>query len=117
MNNAGIFTTGPFTEFPESSWHKLFAVNVDSLFYLAKFALPYLIESKGNIVQTASVSGIGGDYRQHAYNATKHAVVGLIRCLAKQARINGHVPSPTVSAPLARASTDRVRAGVLTPSS
>lgn len=102
MNNAGIFTTGPFTEFPESSWHKLFAVNVDSLFYLAKFALPYLIESKGNIVQTASVSGIGGDYRQHAYSATKHAVVGLIRCLGIDygpvgVRVNGVAPCITAT--------------------
>lgn len=102
MNNAGIFTTGPFTEFPESSWHKLFAVNVDSLFYLAKFALPHLVESKGNIVQTASVSGVGGDYRQHAYNATKHAVVGLIRCLAIDygpmgVRVNGVAPCITAT--------------------
>ena len=50
MNNAGIFTQAPVTDMPASDWHKLFSVNVDSMFYLTKYTMPYLIETKGNIV-------------------------------------------------------------------
>ena len=102
MNNAGIFTQAPVTDMPASDWHKLFAVNVDSMFYLCKYAMPYLIESKGNVVQTASVNGIGGDYMSYAYNATKHAVVGMVRSLCidygpQGVRINAVAPAMTAT--------------------
>lgn len=102
MNNAGIFTQAPVTDMPASDWHKLFSVNVDSLFYLTKYAMPHLIETKGNIVQTASVNGLGGDYMSWAYNATKHAVVGMVRSLCidygdKGVRINAVAPAMTAT--------------------
>lgn len=102
MNNAGIFTQAPVTEMSAHDWHKLFAVNVDSLFFLTKYAMPHLIETKGNIVQTASVNGIGGDYLSYAYNATKHAVVGMVRSLCidygpKGVRINAVAPAMTAT--------------------
>lgn len=102
MNNAGIFTQAPVTDMPASDWHKLFAVNVDSMFYLCKYAMPHLIESKGNVVQTASVNGIGGDYMSYAYNATKHAVVGMVRSLCidygpQGVRINAVAPAMTAT--------------------
>lgn len=102
MNNAGIFTQAPVTEMPASDWHKLFAVNVDSMFFLIKYAMPELIKTKGNIVQTASVNGIGGDYMSYAYNATKHAVVGMVRSLCIDygplgVRINAVAPAMTAT--------------------
>lgn len=102
MNNAGIFTQAPVTEMDAKDWHKLFAVNVDSMFYLCKYAMPYLVETMGNVVQTASVNGIGGDYLSYAYNATKHAVVGMVRSLCidygpKGVRINAVAPAMTAT--------------------
>ena len=102
MNNAGIFTQAPVTDMDARDWHKLFAVNVDSMFYLCKYAMPHLIESKGNVVQTASVNGIGGDYLSYAYNATKHAVVGMVRSLCidygpQGVRINAVAPAMTAT--------------------
>ena len=102
MNNAGIFTQAPVTDMDAKDWHKLFAVNVDSMFYLCKYAMPYLIETRGNVVQTASVNGIGGDYLSYAYNATKHAVVGMVRSLCidygpKGVRINAVAPAMTAT--------------------
>lgn len=103
MNNAGIFTQAPVTEMSAKDWHKLFAVNVDSMFFLTKYAMPHLIKSRGNIVQTASVNGIGGDYLSYAYNATKHAVVGMVRSLCIDygplgVRINAVAPAMTATA-------------------
>ena len=102
MNNAGIFTQAPVTEMDARDWHKLFSVNVDSMFYLCKYAMPHLIETKGNVVQTASVNGVGGDYLSYAYNATKHAVVGMVRSLCIDygpagVRINAVAPAMTAT--------------------
>ena len=102
MNNAGIFCQAPVTDMSAADWHKMFSVNVDSLFYLTKYAMPHLLKTKGNVVQTASVNGLGGDYMSWAYNATKHAVVGMVRSLCidygpKGVRINAVAPAMTAT--------------------
>lgn len=102
MNNAGIFCQAPVTQMSAADWHKMFSVNVDSLFYLTKYAMPHLLKTKGNVVQTASVNGLGGDYMSWAYNATKHAVVGMVRSLCidygpQGVRINAVAPAMTAT--------------------
>lgn len=97
VSNAGIFEGGEVEHVSDEVWHKLFSVNMDGLFYLTKEALPYLIKSHGNIVVGTSVSGLRGDCGQTAYNSTKHAMNGFVRCVAldygaKGARINAFAP-------------------------
>lgn len=97
-----IFCQAPVTDMSAADWHKMFSVNVDSLFYLTKYAMPHLLKTKGNVVQTASVNGLGGDYMSWAYNATKHAVVGMVRSLCidygpKGVRINAVAPAMTAT--------------------
>ncbi|NMM98412.1 SDR family NAD(P)-dependent oxidoreductase [Bifidobacterium olomucense] len=97
VSNAGIFEGGEVEHVPDEVWHKLFSVNLDGLFYLTKEALPYLIESHGNIVVDTSVSGLRGDWGQTAYNSTKHAMNGFVRCVAldygaKGVRVNAFAP-------------------------
>jgi meso-butanediol dehydrogenase / (S,S)-butanediol dehydrogenase / diacetyl reductase len=63
-------------------------------------AAPHLVKSKGCIVNTASVSGTGGDWGMSPYNAAKGAVVNLTRTLALDlgkagVRINSVCPSLT----------------------
>lgn len=58
------------------------SVNIDSFFYLAKEVFPALKRTKGVFIATSSVSGLNGDWKQAAYNATKHAVSGFVRSLA-----------------------------------
>jgi len=62
--------------------------------------LPHLEKTKGSIINTASVSGLGGDWGMSPYNAAKGAVVNLTRSLAldlgkKGVRINSVCPSLT----------------------
>lgn len=97
VSNAGIFEGGEIENVSDDVWYKLFSVNLDGLFYLAKEALPYLIESHGNIVVDTSVSGLRGDWGQTAYNSTKHAMNGFVRCVAldygaKGVRVNAFAP-------------------------
>ena len=72
------------------------------LFRSARAALPELIQTRGNIVNTASVSGLGGDWAMAFYNASKGAVVNLTRAMAldhgrQGVRVNAVCPSLTIT--------------------
>ena len=102
VNNAGVATLGSFANSPIEDWRKVMAVNVDGVFYCSRAALPYLLKSKGSIVNVSSVSGMGGDWGLSFYNASKGAVSNLTRAMAmelggKGVRVNAVNPSLTVS--------------------
>jgi len=83
INNAGIFTGGMLHETAEKDWERVFAVDVKSVFLTSKYFVPDMIENGGGtIVNTASVSGMAGDYNMAAYNAAKGALVNLVRAMA-----------------------------------
>lgn len=83
INNAGIWVGGMLHETKEEDWIKVFDVDVKSIFLTSKYFVPYMIENKGGtIVNTASVSGMLGDYNMAAYNAAKGAVVNLAKAMA-----------------------------------
>ncbi|WP_242095514.1 MULTISPECIES: SDR family oxidoreductase [unclassified Sphingomonas] len=82
VNNAGVAVTGDVTDTDEEDWNRVMAVNVNGYFHMAKAALPELKKTRGAIVQTSSVSGLGGDWGMAAYNASKGAVTNLTRAMA-----------------------------------
>lgn len=103
VNNAGVGPMGPFLEISVEDWHKVMAINVDGVFFCTRAALPSLLETKGNIVNVSSVSGLGGDWNMSVYNAAKGAVTNLTRSLAlelgpKGVRVNAVNPSLTFTA-------------------
>jgi NADP-dependent 3-hydroxy acid dehydrogenase YdfG len=71
VSNAGISIKKAFAELTLEDWKTTLAVDLDGVFYCAQVALPHLIKSKGSIIHTASVSGLGGDWGMTAYNAAK----------------------------------------------
>ncbi|MHC1480422.1 meso-2,3-butanediol dehydrogenase [Frateuria aurantia] len=82
INNAGVSAPGTLLEGPESDWRMISAVNIDGPLFLSRAALPHLIKTRGAIVNTASVSGLAGDWNTAYYNVSKGAVVNLTRTLA-----------------------------------
>lgn len=82
VNNAGISLFGHVTEITPEQWRRVMAVDVDSVFYGSRAALPHLVMTKGCIVNTCSISGLLGDYGLVAYNTAKGAVANLTRSLA-----------------------------------
>jgi len=85
VNNAGIASYGLFTETSLRQWRELFAVNVDGVFHCTQCALPHMIRAKrGVIINIASVWGMVGASCEAAYAATKSAVIGLTKSLAKE---------------------------------
>lgn len=82
INNAGISLFGDVTVITPEQWHRVMAVDVDSVFYGSRAALPHLVTTHGCIVNTCSISGLLGDYGLVAYNTAKGAVANLTRSLA-----------------------------------
>ncbi|VVJ22292.1 3-oxoacyl-[acyl-carrier protein] reductase (EC [Amycolatopsis camponoti] len=89
VNNAGIEVSSPLLQQSTESFDKIFAVNVRGTFVTMKAATPHLMESKGNIVNIASIAGIGGSPLLGSYCATKAAVIQLTRVAAVEMRPAG----------------------------
>jgi len=89
VNNAGIAPEGSVVDAKPDEWEKTMAVNAGGVFHGSRAALPHLVASKGCIVNTASVSGLGGDWSLAAYNASKGAIVNLTRAMALDAGADG----------------------------
>lgn len=83
-NNAGIGSTTDVLGCTVEEWDRLFAVNVRGVFLGTKAALPHLVETRGNVVNTASVAGLIGLKDRAAYCASKGAVVSLTKQVAIQ---------------------------------
>ena len=82
VNNAGVSTFGRIDEISTTEWHRVLAVNLDSVFFAARAAMVHLAAGGGSIVNTCSISGLAGDYGLAAYSAAKGAVANLTRTLA-----------------------------------
>jgi len=106
VNNAGIGSLARVTDLDPEEWRWVMAIDVDAVFLACRVALPHLIETKGCVVNTASISGIAADYGFTAYNTAKAAVLGLTRVMAidyaaQGVRINAVSPGFTQT-PLTR---------------
>lgn len=82
VNNAGVGAFGYVTEISPETWDRVIATTLSSVFYASRAAIPHLILRKGNIVNTASISGLVADVGFAAYNAAKGGVVNLTRAMA-----------------------------------
>lgn len=82
-NNAAICKVSRFIDTSLADFDQVMKVNLYGVFYVTQAFLPTMIERrKGKIINIASVSGKWGNINQSAYNASKHAVIGLTRCIA-----------------------------------
>ena len=102
INNAVVATEGDIMQTSEEDFARVMAVNVGGYFHMAKAAMPELVKTRGSIVMTSSVSGLGGDWELFAYNTSKGAVSNMVRSMAMDAakhgvRVNAVNPSFTVS--------------------
>lgn len=85
VNNAGVSHYGVITGTSIMQWKELFAVNVDGVFHCTQCVLPHMIEQKqGIILNISSVWGMVGASCEVAYSATKSAVIGLSKSMAKE---------------------------------
>lgn len=101
VNSAGITgPTVPVDGFPVDGWLKTIAVNVNGTFFTNRSVLPLMIaQNYGRIVNIASIAGKEGNPNASAYSASKAAVIGFTKSLAKEtARYNITANSVTPAA-------------------
>ncbi len=109
FSNAGIIDGfAPCEQTSDELWHRIININLAGCFYGARAALPHLAKTKGNIVMTSSIAGLGAMAGGTAYTASKYGVVGLINqiaceCAAQGVRVNGVAPGPVATNMLADA--------------
>ena len=80
VNNAGIMDGfEAIGDISDERWEKVFAVNVNGPMYAMRKAVQVMLgqESRGNIVNVASIGGTNGARAGAAYTASKHALVGM----------------------------------------
>ncbi|MGR3515084.1 MAG: SDR family NAD(P)-dependent oxidoreductase [Paracoccaceae bacterium] len=77
VNNAGVADFGPIEETTFERWRTVMATNLDGPFLVTQAATPALKESKGAIVNIASISGLRASTLRVAYGTSKAAVIQL----------------------------------------
>lgn len=90
VNNAGIAEQSLFTDITEEMWDRMFGVNVKSAYLCSRLALPYMIHQKhGRIINISSMWGISGASCEVHYSASKAALIGFTKALAKEEGLSG----------------------------
>ena len=90
VNNAGISQDRLFTDITETDWDNMFNVNVKGAFLVTKKFLPDMISKKcGSIINISSIWGETGAAMEVHYSASKAAVIGMTKALAKELAPSG----------------------------
>lgn len=101
VNSAAITgPTVPVVEFPLDGWAQVMAINVNGTFFTNRAVVPLMVaQDYGRIVNIASIAGKEGNPNASAYSASKAAVIGFTKSLAKElAKTNITVNSVTPAA-------------------
>ena len=100
FSNAGNSgTIEPLAGYPEDVFDDVYRVHVKGAFLACKYGIAQMNDG-GSVIITSSVAGLRGDAGVYAYITAKHAQIGLMRCVAKEAaarriRVNTIHPGPT----------------------
>jgi NAD(P)-dependent dehydrogenase (short-subunit alcohol dehydrogenase family) len=112
-NNVGIGGRGTVVDTPVELWRRVMQVNVDSMFFVSRYAIPAMIETAGGgaIVNVSSISALR-PRGLTAYSTSKGAVIALTRAMAvdhgpQNIRVNCVAPGPVY--------TPRMYTGQMTP--
>lgn len=90
VNNAGIAQQKLFTDISEEDYDRMFGCNVKSVFNCCQCALPDMIHNKyGRIINISSMWGVTGASCEVHYSASKAAVIGLTKALAREVAPSG----------------------------
>jgi dehydrogenase/reductase SDR family member 7B len=81
INNAGISMRGLFEETDLDVIRKVMDINFYGTVYATKYALPYILKSRGSVVSISSIAGIRGLPARTGYSASKFAIQGFMEAL------------------------------------
>lgn len=79
VNNAGVADFGPIEETDFARWRRVMETNLDGVFLVSQAAIPSLKETKGALLNIASISGLRASTLRVAYGTSKAAVIQLTK--------------------------------------
>jgi len=91
INNAGIAgRAAPLWEQTEEEWERIIAINLTGVFHCCRAVVPHMRARRyGRIVNIASIAGKEGNPNMTGYSASKAAVIGFTKSLAKEVAQEG----------------------------
>ena len=91
VNNAGLAgKAAPVWEQTDDDWNRVLAINVTGPFFMCRALMPHMrSRGYGRIVNIASVAGKEGNPNMVAYSASKAAIIGLTKSVAKEVATEG----------------------------
>jgi 3-oxoacyl-[acyl-carrier protein] reductase len=85
INNAGIYPRQPFLEMTEEQWDAMHDINLKSVFHCTKLVMPHMVRQQaGAVVNISSVTFFTGLQHLTHYIASKGAIIGFTRALARE---------------------------------
>ena len=95
-NIAGILRFNNFEDITLDEWNQVLAVNLTGTFLVCQAVIPHLLETRGNIVNTASTAALAGHPWTAAYSASKGGVLALSQTSRSSsgARVSVRTSSP-----------------------
>ncbi|WP_121633122.1 SDR family NAD(P)-dependent oxidoreductase [Tropicibacter alexandrii] len=82
VNNAGMMQEARVEDMSLDDWNRSVMINLTAPFLMIRAALPHLRKTRGSIVNTGSIEGLGANPNHAAYCATKAGLHGLTRAVA-----------------------------------
>lgn len=85
INNAGVLRDRSFMKMTSEEWQTVMNVNLNALYNTCQSVLPHMIEhGYGRIVSASSINGLLGAFGQTNYAATKAAIIGFTKSMARE---------------------------------
>jgi 3-oxoacyl-[acyl-carrier protein] reductase/7-alpha-hydroxysteroid dehydrogenase len=100
VNNAGVSSATPIEKYTEEEYEKIVDINIKAVYNCSKVVVEYLKENGGVILNTSSMVSIYGQPSGVMYPASKYAVNGITKSLARELgkyniRVNAVAPGIT----------------------
>ena len=83
VNNAGITKDRTLKKMAKGEWYDVININLNSIYNVTHLVLP-LMPDGGRIISLSSIAGLGGNFGQTNYGATKAGIVGFTKSLSKE---------------------------------
>ena len=83
VNNAGITKDRTLKKMAKEEWYDVININLNSIYNMTHLVLP-LMPDGGRIISLSSIAGLGGNFGQTNYSATKAGIVGFTKSLSKE---------------------------------
>ena len=90
VNNAGIYIGKPVEQYTRDDFDRMMRINVYAVFALMQLSVKHMRHlGRGKIVNISSTAGKWESPNQSLYNTSKHAVVGMAKCIALETAAQG----------------------------